>query len=35
MATAVLGKQELIEDIRLLTGLEVEERLAPTTDILE
>jgi type II secretory ATPase GspE/PulE/Tfp pilus assembly ATPase PilB-like protein len=35
IATAVLGKQEIIEDIRLLTGLEVEERLAPASEILE
>ena len=35
IATAELGKQEVIEDIRLLTGLEVEETLAPANEILE
>src|SRR5262245_57642683 len=35
VATAELGNQTVIEDIRLLTGLEVEETLAPAGEILE
>jgi type II secretory ATPase GspE/PulE/Tfp pilus assembly ATPase PilB-like protein len=35
IATAEAGKEQLIEDIRLLTGLEVEETLAPANEILE
>jgi type II secretory ATPase GspE/PulE/Tfp pilus assembly ATPase PilB-like protein len=35
IATAELGNQRLIDDIRLLSGLEVEETEAPESDILE
>jgi type IV pilus assembly protein PilB len=35
IATADLGNQRVIDDIRLLTGLEVQEFEAPATEILE
>lgn len=35
LATAERGRAEVIEDIRLLTGLEVDEALAPAGEILE
>src|SRR5213595_991201 len=35
IATSELGNQRVIDDIRLLTGLEVEESLAPAAEILE
>jgi type II secretory ATPase GspE/PulE/Tfp pilus assembly ATPase PilB-like protein len=35
VATAELGHQRLIDDVRLLTGLEVEEILVPSSDLLE
>ncbi|MEN9677508.1 MAG: Type traffic warden ATPase [Verrucomicrobiota bacterium] len=35
IATAQTGNQRLLDDIRLLSGLEVEERLAPAAEISE
>src|SRR2546423_6257444 len=35
VATAELGNQRVIDDIRLLTGLEVQEFEAPAAEILE
>src|SRR5689334_9037564 len=35
VATSKVGNQRVIDDIRLLTGLEVEEVLMPATEILE
>ena len=35
IATSAAGNQRVLEDIRLLTGLEVEECLAPAADIAE
>jgi len=35
IATAAPGNQQVIDDLRLLTGLEVEEALAPLSEILE
>jgi type II secretory ATPase GspE/PulE/Tfp pilus assembly ATPase PilB-like protein len=35
IATAELGNQRVIDDLRLLTGLEVQEFLAPAVEILE
>jgi len=35
IATAAPGNQQVIDDLRLLTGLEVEEAIAPLSEILE
>src|SRR5271168_793853 len=35
IATAELGNQRVIDDIRLLTGLEVEEQLVDSAELLE